>query len=101
MLRTMGRSGPFLSQFFRSVAILLVTLVVAAPAAAEPVRGRVLDPDTRPVAFADVLILRGSQVVAATSAPARRRAGGARREHAQGQYRARHQEGVRQQRGEL
>ena len=66
MPRTMGRSGPFFSRLFRVVAILLFTLVLAAPAAAEPVRGRVLDPEGRPVASADVLILRGSQVVAAT-----------------------------------
>ncbi|HYN07769.1 MAG TPA: TonB-dependent receptor [Vicinamibacterales bacterium] len=66
MPRTTGRSGPLFPVLFRFVAILVFTLVVAAPAAAEPVRGRVLDPHARPVAGADVLILRGSQVVATT-----------------------------------
>jgi outer membrane cobalamin receptor len=66
MPRMLGRSGPFFSRLFHLSAILVLTFVVAAPAAAEPVRGRVLDPDARPVAGADVLILRGSQVVTAT-----------------------------------
>jgi outer membrane cobalamin receptor len=64
MPRTTGRSGPIFPFIFHVLALALLTLAAVAPAAAEPVRGRVLDPDARPVAGADVLVLRGGRVVA-------------------------------------
>ena len=52
----------------RSTLVLLLTVAalfaVSAPARADEVRGRVLDPQDRPVAGADVLIARGTTVVA-------------------------------------
>ncbi|HEY7475656.1 MAG TPA: TonB-dependent receptor [Vicinamibacterales bacterium] len=70
MPRTTGRSGPAFPFVFRVLAIVLLTLAAGTPAAAEPVRGRVLDPDARPVAGADVLVLRGGHVVAAAKTSA-------------------------------
>ena len=70
MPRTPGHDGP-LSRLL-SVVILTVALTIAstAIAAAEPVRGKVVDPDARPVAGAQILILRGTQVVASAQTQA-------------------------------
>ena len=65
MPRIPGRSGPFLSLIFRvTLGALLTLLTTAALAEAQPLAGRVIDPDARPVAGADVLVVRGNQVVA-------------------------------------
>jgi outer membrane cobalamin receptor len=65
MPRMQGRSGPFLTLVLRVTLGALLTLLTAAAAAeAQTLAGRVLDPDSRPVAGADVLIVRGNQVVA-------------------------------------
>ena len=56
-----GRSGrvPSLATF-----LFLLLSVVARPAFADTVRGRVVDPQDRPIAHAGVLILRGQTIVA-------------------------------------
>jgi outer membrane cobalamin receptor len=60
-----GRSGPlFISLFRLTVAPLLTIALTAAAAEAQSLAGRVLDPDAKPVAGAQVLIVRGNQVVA-------------------------------------
>jgi outer membrane cobalamin receptor len=64
MPRVLGRSGPFLTLILRVTLALLTLLTPAAIAEAQPLAGRVLDPDARPVAGADVLVVRGNQVVA-------------------------------------
>ena len=65
MPRIPGRSGPFLSLIFRvTLGAPLTLLTTAALAEAQPLAGRVIDPDARPVAGANVLVVRGNQVVA-------------------------------------
>lgn len=75
MPRTPGHAGPLSRLLLRFVlTITLMTSGVASGVAlgnetggqalAKPVRGRVLDPDARPVPGAQVLILRGTQVIA-------------------------------------
>ena len=56
-----GRSGrfPTLTAF-----VFLILSVVARDAFADTVRGRVVDPQDRPIAHAGVLILRGQTIVA-------------------------------------
>jgi len=56
-----GRSGrfPTLTAF-----VFLILSVVARPAFADTVRGRVVDPQDRPIVHAGVLILRGQTIVA-------------------------------------
>lgn len=49
------------------IAPLLLLLVIYTPAFAQSLRGKVVDPDNRPVAGAKVLILRGDVVSATTS----------------------------------
>jgi outer membrane cobalamin receptor len=49
------------------IAPFLLLLAISTPALAQSVRGKVLDPDKRPVADADVLIMRGDAVAATAS----------------------------------
>ena len=46
------------------LAVIVVFVVAVTPAAGDTLRGRVLDPAGRPVAAADVVVLRGQTVVA-------------------------------------
>jgi outer membrane cobalamin receptor len=65
MTRIPGRSGLFLPSLFRVTIGVLLTLAITSTAAeAQSLAGRVLDPDAKPVAGAEVLIVRGNQVVA-------------------------------------
>lgn len=57
------------------VRVLLFSILLPSLAWADSVRGRVLDPDDRPVAFADVLVLRGSAVILRTRTNAEGRFG--------------------------
>ena len=50
----------------RSLAILFLTLAAPAPAYADVIRGRVLDPQDRPVARATVLVVRTGTVIVTT-----------------------------------
>ena len=60
-----GGSRPFLTLILRVTLGALLTLAITAAAAeAQPLAGRVLDPDAKPVAGAEVLVVRGNQVVA-------------------------------------
>jgi outer membrane cobalamin receptor len=60
-------SGPARRSFpLASIAVILVLALAAAPAFAQAVRGRVVDPETRAVASAVVLIVKGTQVVTTT-----------------------------------
>ena len=47
----------------RFLPVLPVILLIAHPAAAQSIQGRVVDPQDRPVAIADVLVLQGTAVV--------------------------------------
>lgn len=61
--RARGDARRLTIRFF-SFSVLLALLVTAAPAAADTLQGRVLDPSGRPVATATVVVLRGQEVVA-------------------------------------
>jgi outer membrane cobalamin receptor len=58
-----GRSGRVLPLIFH---VVIFSLAVCTAAFADTLRGRVLDPDGRPVAGADVIILRAEVVVTST-----------------------------------
>ena len=91
MPRTLGRSGPSLPSLlyslvgpkphspaqrrssrrglrglFLSILVTVMPLATAATAAAESLRGRVIDAHARPVAAADVLVLRRNTVITST-----------------------------------
>lgn len=55
-------------RFVSAVILILILILVlgAAPAYAETLRGRVVDPDARPVALASVLVLRHGAIVVTT-----------------------------------
>jgi outer membrane cobalamin receptor len=61
--RTPGDVRRLIVSFVTTVALVLVTVVSAS---ADNVQGRVLDPAGRPVASAEVVLLRGQTVVAST-----------------------------------
>ena len=70
MPRTQGRFGPFSCLISRFIFSAMFVVSFASAALAEQVRGRVIDPDSRPVPAADVLVLRGNQVTATTKTQA-------------------------------
>jgi outer membrane cobalamin receptor len=70
MPRTPGHNGLLSRLLFPFVLCVALPLTIATTAAAEPVRGKVLDPDARPVAGAQVLVLRGPQVIASAQTQA-------------------------------
>jgi hypothetical protein len=81
MPRRPGHSGPLSRLLPFVLTITLMTSGVASGAALgdetggqtlAPVRGRVLDPDARPVPGAQVLILRGTQVIVTENTRAER-----------------------------
>ena len=59
--RLTGLAGSFVSALFLSFCVLVLS---PTPAHADTVRGRVRDPQDRPVAAAEVIVLRGQTVVA-------------------------------------